>query len=75
MIRWKNLPQKREQEAVLTPRDLFSMDISKILELEFRITIIKMLTRLEKSKEDTKENLSREVKELRSNQVKIKKGY
>ena len=45
MARWKNSPQKREQEAVLT-RDLISMDISKILELEFRVTIIKMQVEL-----------------------------
>ena len=44
----KNSPQKREQEAVLTASDLISMDISKMSELVFRMTIIKILAELEK---------------------------
>ena len=47
MTRWRNSPQKREQEAVLTARDLISMDISKMLELAFRMMIIKILAVLE----------------------------
>ena len=74
MTRWKNSPQKREQEAVLTARDLISMDISKMSELEFRITILKILAGLEKSIEDTRASLSGEIKELKSNQVEIKKA-
>jgi len=50
------------------------MDISKMLELEFRIMIIKIIARLEKSIEDTRESLSGEIKELKSNQVEIKKA-
>ena len=46
MTRQENSSQKREQEAELTVRDLISMDISKMLELEFRIT--KILAELEK---------------------------
>ena len=42
-------------------------------ELEFRITIIKIAVGLEKSIEDTRESLSEEIKELKSNQVKTKK--
>ena len=45
------------------------MDISKISELEFRITIIKLLARLQNSTKDTRESLSAEMK---SNQAKIK---
>ena len=50
-------------------RDLISMDMSKILELEFRITIIKILAGLEKKKniESTKESLPGEIKELKCN--------
>ena len=73
MTRWKNSPQKREQEAVLTARDLISMDISEMSELEFRIMIIKILAGIEKTIEDTKESLSGEKKELKSNQVELKK--
>ena len=39
----KNSPQKREQEAVLTAREIINMDISKMSELEFGVTIIKIL--------------------------------
>jgi len=42
-------------------------------ELDFRMTIIKILAGLEKSIEDTRESLSGEMKELKSNQVKIKR--
>jgi len=49
MTRWKNSPQIREQEAVLTDRDLISVDKSRMLELELGITIIKMLAGLEKA--------------------------
>ena len=66
MTRWKNSRQRREQEAVLTVRDLISMDISKMVELDFKITIIKILAGLEKSTEDTRESLSGEIKELKS---------
>ena len=44
-----------------------------MLELEFRITIIKILAGFEKSTEDTRESFSGEIKELKSNEVKIKK--
>ena len=50
------------------------MDVSKMSELEFRITIIKILAGLEKSIEDTRESLSGEIKELKSNQGKIRKA-
>ena len=57
MTKWKNSPQKREQEAGLTARDLISKDISKMSELEFRITTLKILAGLEKSIEDTRESI------------------
>ena len=42
-------------------------------EVEFRITIIKILAGLEKDINNTRESPSGEIKELKSNQVKIKK--
>ena len=78
MTRQKNLPQKKEQEAVPKARDLINTDISNMSELEFRMTILKVLAGLEKSMEDTNESLSgetkslsREIKELKSHQVEI----
>ena len=62
MTKWKNSPQKKEQEAVLTARDLINMDISKMSELEFRTMIIKILAGLEKSIENTRESLPGELK-------------
>ena len=50
------------------------MDISKMLELEFKRTIMKILAGLEKITEDAKESLSGEIKEQKSNQVEIKKA-
>ena len=50
MTEWKNSPQKKEQEAVLTARDLINMDISKISELKFKITILKILAEVEKNR-------------------------
>ena len=45
---WKNSPQKKEQEPIFTARDLLNMNISKMSELEFKSTIIKILAGLEK---------------------------
>ena len=44
-------------------------------DLEFRTTIIKILAGLEQSTEVTRKSLSREIKELKSNQVEIKKRW
>ena len=48
------------------------MNISKMSELEFKMTIIKLLAGLEKSSEDTRESLTVEIKELKPSQGKIK---
>ena len=73
MTRWKNSPEIREQEVLLTGRDLISMDISKMAELEFGITTIKILAGLEQSTKDTGESLSAEIKEQKYYQVEIKR--
>ena len=44
-------------------------------ELEFRITIMKILVGLENSREDMRESLFGEIKELQSHQVKNQKDY
>ena len=74
MTRWKIFRKKKDHKGVLTARNLINMDMSKILELEFRITITKILAELENGTKDTSEYLSGEIKELKSNQVKIKKA-
>ena len=67
MTKQRNLPQKKEEEE-MTARGLINTDISKMSELEFRTTIIRILARVEKSIE----SLSVEVKEIKSSQDEIK---
>ena len=81
MTRWKNSPQEKEQEAVPKARDLINKDIGNMSDLEYRMTILKVLAGLEKGMEDIRETLSREIKalsgeikELKSNKVEIKKA-
>ena len=50
------------------------MAISKMLELEFGIRIIKILDELDKSIVNNRECLSGEINELKLNQVGIKKA-
>ena len=47
-------------------RDLINIDISTMSKLEFKTTIIRILTGIEKSIEDTRESLTAEIKELKS---------
>ena len=72
-MRQTNSLHKKAQEVVLTATDFIKMDISKMPELEFKTTI-QILAGLEKSKEDIREHLTGEIKELKSNQVKIQKA-
>ena len=73
MTRQKNSPQKRKQEAVLTARDPINMDINKMLDLEFRMMIMKILAGLKKIYiEDNRESVSGELKELKSKKLKQK---
>jgi len=39
MTRWRNSPQKKDQEEI-TARDLLKTDISNMSEQEFRTTVI-----------------------------------
>ena len=55
-------------------RDLVKAVISNILEPEFKTTIIKILTGLEKDIQDTRESLTAEVKEIKTGQNEIKKN-
>ena len=73
MTRWKNAPQKKEQEAVPKARDLINMDIGNISDLEFRMTILNVLARFKKGMEDIREMLSGEIKAL-SGEIKLPKS-
>ena len=64
---------KKEKEE-MTTRDLiwFNLCRFKMPELEFRITIIRILAGLEESIVDTREALTAEIRELKSSHIKIK---
>ena len=70
MTRWRNLPQKKQEEVMA--RDLLKTNISNMPELEFKTTIIRILAELEKNIEDIREALTAEIKELKTSQAEIK---
>ena len=63
------MPQKKEPEVIFSATDLMDMDLSKMLEIEFRITIIKLPVALEKRIKDAGDSLTAE---MRSNEAEIK---
>ena len=71
MTKWKNSLQKKLQE-VATANELIKNDVSNIMEQEFRIIVIKLITGLEKSIEDSRESIATEVKGLRNSQEELK---
>ena len=64
MTKWKNFPQKKLKEVV-TANELIKNDLSYIMEQEFRIIVIKLITVLEKSIEDSRESIATEIKGLK----------
>ena len=66
MTRRKNSPEKKEPEVILSSTDLMYMALSNMPEIEFRITIIKLLVTHDKSKKESRDSLTAE---LRSNQA------
>ena len=71
MTRRKNSPQKKEQEAVPKARDQINTDLGNMSDLEFRMTILKVLAGLKKGMEDIRETLSGEIKALSGEITKI----
>ena len=53
----------------MSATDLMDMDISKTSEIDFRVTIMKSISRLEKNNSDTIESLGAE---MRSNLAELK---
>ena len=66
MTRGKNLPQKKEPEVILSATDLMDTDLSRLLEIQFRITIIKLPMVVQRSIKDFRDSLTAE---LRSHQA------
>ena len=71
MTKWKNSPQKQFQEG-LTANKLIKNDLSNISDSEFRIIVIKLITGLEKSVEDSRESTATEIKGLRNSHEELK---
>ena len=72
MTKRKNSPQKKLQE-VATANELTKNYLSNIMEQEFRIIVIKLITGLEKSIEDSRESIATETKGLRNSHEELKK--
>ena len=67
MTRLRNSSQKKGQVA----RDLLKTDVNNIPKQEFRTKVIRLLTGLEKSIEDTRVTLAADIKDLKTSQAKI----
>ena len=71
VTRGSHSQQKKEPQVTLSATDLMHTVLSKISELELRMTITKLLAGLEKSINDTRDSHSAEMK---SNQAQIQKS-
>ena len=71
MTKRRNSPQKKLQE-VATANELIKNDLSNITENEFKIIVIKLITGLEKSIEDSRESIATEIKGLRNSHEELK---
>ena len=69
MTRRKTSPQKKESEAVLSPKELQNLDYNSMSESQFRSTVIKLLVALKKSIKDSRDFMTAE---FRANQAEIK---
>ena len=71
MTKRRNSPQKKLQE-VATANDLIKNDLSNIAYNEIKIIVIKLITGLEKSIDDSTESVTTEIKGLRNSQEELK---
>ena len=74
MTRRRSPPQQRkDNESVASATELMDMDITKLSETEFRVTMVKMMCRFEKSiNENVNENIESLRAEMRANLAEIK---
>ena len=71
MTKQKNSPQKKLQEVV-TANELIKNDLTNITEHEFKIMVIKLITGLEKSIENSRESVATEMKGLKNSHDELK---
>uniref|UniRef100_A0A7N5P291 L1 transposable element RRM domain-containing protein n=1 Tax=Ailuropoda melanoleuca TaxID=9646 RepID=A0A7N5P291_AILME len=74
MTRRRSPPQQRkDNESVASATELIHMHVSQLSEMEFRATMVKMMSRLEKSiNENVTENIESLRAEMRANLTEIK---
>ena len=74
MTRRRNPPQQRkDNESVASTTELMDMDITKLSEMEFRVTMVKMMCRLEKNiNKSINKNIESLRVEMRVNLTEIK---
>ena len=65
-------PSSRKLQEVVTVNELIKNDFSNITEQEFRIIVIKLITGLEKSIDDSRESIATDIKGLRSSYEELK---
>ena len=65
----RNPQQRKEAETVASATELMEMDITKMSEIDFKVTIMKAISGLEKNISDNIESLRAE---MRCNQAKLK---
>ena len=74
MMRRRSPPQQRkDNESVVSATEIIDMDVSKLSEMEFRVTMVKMMCRHEKCiTENVNENIESLRVEMRANLAEIK---
>ena len=68
--------QRKDSVSVASVTEMMGMDVTKLSEMEVRVTMVKMMCRLEKSiNENVNENIESLRAEMRANLEEIKKFY
>ena len=62
----------KESPGILTANELIIKDLNNIIETEFRIIVIKLITVLENSIKTSRESLATEINRLRNSQEELK---
>ena len=73
MMRRRSPPQQRKyNESVASATEIIDMDVTKMSEMEFRVTMVKMMSTHEKSiNENVTENIESQRVEMRANLAEI----
>ena len=74
MMRRSPPQQRKDNESVASATEIINLDVSQLSEMEFKATMVKMMSRLEKSikYENVTENIESLRVEMRANLTEIK---